>query len=467
MSYPLSRLFQEPVPEHRAVPLQQERVNTMYHWLLRITAVMAAVLLWSSWVKMRHGDSLIRSFTLSLNLLSAGMAILTLCVLAWRIWMAYRYRAYAPVSDDDLPPITVIIPAYNEGSQILTTIRSVMASHYPARKMRVICVDDGSTDDTYYWMVKAQKEYSNRLRVMRQPVNGGKRRALLAGFQHATGSVYVTIDSDSEVLPETLRHLVSPFVTDPRVGAVAGNVRVLNCHEGAIPSMMEVSFTMAFDFIRSGQSVYGGVYCTPGCLSAYRAQVVEEHLESWINQTFMGVPATIGEDRALTNCVLRSGYRVVYQKDAVVKTKMPISFSGLRRMLLRWARSNVRESLVMAAFIFHPFRRNDTGGGWIRFFGSLQLFRLSVGEVLKLGLVTQLLVDPLPAAKAMILGCLFASLLPALVYQIRYRSWFGWQWALPYSFFWLISLSWISTWGLLSASRSHWLTRGQCRGHGT
>ncbi len=439
---------------------RQKTVNSIYVWLLTITALLVAVFVWTSVVQATKNTSLIRAFDFSLNVLTIGMAAVGFGVLAWRIWMALRYRAFPLASDGDLPLVTIVVPAYNEGAQVLGTVRSIMASDYPSDKMRVICVDDGSTDDTYQWMVRARNEFPHRLRLVRQPSNRGKRQALLAGFRIAVGDVYVTIDSDSEILTGTLRSLVSPFTASPRVGAVAGNVRVLNRRDGAIPSMLDVSFTTAFDFIRSGQSVYGGVYCTPGALSAYRASLVHEHLRPWIDQTFMGVPATIGEDRALTNCILRSGFRVIYQRDAVVLTKIPATFRGLRKMLLRWARSNVRESVVMSAFMFRDFRPEDTGAGYIRFFGALQMLRLSVGEVLKAGLVLQLFMDPVESLRALLVGCLFASLLPAIVYQIRYRSWFGWRWALPYSFFWLACLSWISVWGLLSASRSQWLTRG-------
>jgi hyaluronan synthase len=459
-----------PPPRHRAPAdlgsgvqngalYRGKSVDAIYVWLLAVTALLVGVFVWTSVIQSARNTSLIREFVFSLNALTIGMAALGFGVLAWRIWMAVRYRAVPPASDADLPLVTVVIPAYNEGPQVLGTVRSVMASDYPDHKMRVICVDDGSTDDTYQWMVRARKEFPHRLRLIRQPKNRGKRQALLAGFHNAVGDVYVTIDSDSEILPGTLRSLVSPFVASPKVGAVAGNVRVLNRRDGAIPSMLDVSFTTAFDFVRSGQSVYGGVYCTPGALSAYRASLVHEHLRPWVDQTFMGVPATIGEDRALTNCILRSGYRVVYQRDAVVLTKIPATFRGLRRMLLRWARSNVRESLIMSAFMFRDFRPADTGAGYIRFFGALQILRLSMGEVLKAGLVLQLFMNPVESLRAVLFGCLFASLLPAIVYQIRYRNWFGWRWALPYSFFWLACLSWISVWGLLSASRSGWLTR--------
>jgi hyaluronan synthase len=446
-------------PRDEAVPVNQRTVNWLYVYVLVFTGLLTAALAWLTLVQTTHNTSLVRAAFLSFDLLNVGLGALTMSVLAWRIWMAVLYRSTPPVTDDFLPRITVVIPAYNEGCQILATVRSVMASTYPARKMKVICVDDGSTDDTYQWMLRARKEFPSRLFLLRQSRNRGKRKALLLGFRHADGKVYVTVDSDSEVLPETLRHLVSPFVHSPRVGAVAGNVRVLNRKEGAIPKMLDVSFTTAFDFLRSGQSVYGGVYCTPGALSAYRVSAIGVHLPDWISQTFMGRRATIGEDRALTNWILRGGYRVVYQREAVVLTKVPTRFASLRRMLLRWARSNVRESLVMAGFMFRRFRRGDKGTGWIRFFGVFQVVRLSIGEMFKLGLLVQLAVQPVVSVQPLLFGCLVATLLPALVYQLRYKSGRGWHWAFPYTLFWLVGLSWISAWGLFSASRSLWLTR--------
>jgi hyaluronan synthase len=227
---------------------------------------------------------------------------------------------------------------------------------------------------------------------------------------------------------------------------------------------MEVSFVSAFDFLRSGQSVYGGVFCTPGALSAYRAEVIIPHLSNWVNQTFMGSPAAIGEDRALTNLVLGCGFRVVYQRKAVVMTKIPITFKGLRRMMLRWARSNVRENLVMLSFIIGRFRHADSGSGWIRLFSATQLFRMTMGEASKFALAAQLYLAFVPTLIIMMAGCVISALLPALVYQRRYGGWFGWRWAIPYAFFWLFGLCWISLWGLVTAPRSGWLTRELAKG---
>ncbi|VBB09596.1 nucleotide-diphospho-sugar transferases [Lucifera butyrica] len=437
----------------------QSQSDYLYLWILSIDVIIAVAMLCSKTVdraveRILH-DSGAYGLAVGAVLIFSGVA-----VIAWRIWMACRYKVYAPVKDEDLPVVTVVIPAYNEGRQILHTVRSVMNSDYPSDKMRVICVDDGSLDDTWHWMCKAQGEYPSQLYTLRQTKNKGKRHALMAGFVHATDSaVYVTIDSDSEVVPHTLRHLVSPIVTDFRVGAVAGNVKILNLGDGAIPKMMDVFFTTSFDFIRAGQSVYGGVFCTPGALSAYRVSTVNPHLTAWADQTFMGIAATIGEDRAMTNIVLKNGFRVVYQRDAVVLTKVPVTLRGLQRMLLRWARSNVRESLVLATIVLQRFRHGDSGSGWIRMFSFMQLFQLTVGETLKLNVFIQLFSHPLFTFLMLTIGGLFSSIVPATIYYVRYNKLFGWRWAAPYSMLSLYVLSWISFWGLMSAARSGWLTR--------
>lgn len=388
-----------------------------------------------------------------------GLAPLAAVLLAWRVWMASRYRPVPPVANGRLPMATIVIPAYNEGRQVLDTIRSVMASDYPARKMQVVCVDDGSKDDTWHWMTKAAREFPGRVQLVRQPCNMGKRHALLAGFRLARGAVWVTLDSDSEVLADTLRHLVSPLVQSSEVGAVAGNVRVLNLNDGPIPRMLDVSFTMSFDFMRRAQSVYGGVQCTPGALSAYRAAVIMPRLRQWADQRFLGRPAKIGEDRAMSNIVLSRGYRVVYQKDAVVLTKIPDTYKRLSRMLLRWARSNVRERLVMAGFLYRRFRRGGGGAGWLRLAGTVDLVFLPLAEVLKCAFVLNVLLHPLVTVRVMVVGCAIAALLPAIIYQSRQKGLYAYKWALTYTLFWATSLFWISGWGLCSAGCSGWLTR--------
>src|SRR5690606_4516096 len=140
------------------------------------------------------------------------------------------------------------------------------------------------------------------------------------GFHLGTGEIFVTVDSDSVVKPDTLRALVSPFVANKHCGAVAGNIRVLNHKKGILPKMLNVSFVLSFEFVRSAQSRLNSVLCTPGALAAYRRSAVFEVLPQWIAQTLMVQPSDIGEDRAMTNMSLKPGHHVLFQRNAYCYT---------------------------------------------------------------------------------------------------------------------------------------------------
>ncbi|MCB2193027.1 MAG: glycosyltransferase family 2 protein [Deltaproteobacteria bacterium] len=391
--------------------------------------------------------------------LSLARFSLVIAILAtvWRVYLAATYRDLEPCSDQELPEVTVVVPAYNEGAQVRATLRSLAAGDYPSHKLHIVAVDDGSRDDTWDWMENAGQELGDQVELVRLPANQGKRHALYQGFVRARGSVLITVDSDSEVLPDTLRHLVTPLVRDPLCGAVAGNVRVLNRAQGIIPRMMEVSFVFSFDFIRASQSRINTVMTTPGALAAYREQVVRPHLEAWLKQHFCGRPANIGEDRALTNLVLKNGYHALFSRRAVVLTEVPRCYKGLCRMFLRWARSNLRETLVMTGFIFRRFRQTSALGARANLL--IHLFRMTAGEWLKLGALGIILLSPQVMAVNLVLGALIGGSLPALVYVLRHRN-ANFLWAFPYTLFWMVALSWISLWALLTPHKNGWLTRG-------
>ena len=381
---------------------------------------------------------------------------LHLSIFIWRIVLCLKYKQVNPCSDLDLPTCLVIVPAYNEGSQVFSTISSIVQSDYPAEKISVIGIDDGSQDDTWLWLKKAESEFPDRVKIFKQPKNKGKRHALYKGFSHGKCDVFVTIDSDSTVAPHTIRHLVSPIATNPHVGAVAGNVRILNGREGAIPKMLEVAFAYSFDFLRAGQSVINSVMCTPGALSAYRRSVVVNVLEEWVNQKFCGKAANIGEDRAMTNLILKNGYHVLYQREAVVYTTVPITVSKLWKMLLRWARSNVRESIVIARFAFSRFRTEGALG--LRINVIVGLINLTMGQMMRLSAVALLIMLPAMVAWKLAIGVALASCAPGVFYAIRYKSNHA-IWALPYSFFYMSCLSWTCLYALMSPHKTGWMTR--------
>ena len=384
------------------------------------------------------------------------MLAISLATLLWRLILVITYRPVKPCSDEELPMCTIVVPAYNEGSMVAQTLHSVAQSDYPAEKLQIIAVDDGSVDDTWLWIEKAAKEINGRIETIKLPQNCGKRRALFEGFIRGKGEVMVTIDSDSLIDPDTIRCIVSPFVHDSKIGAVAGCVRVLNQHKGIIPRMLEISFAYSFEFMRASQSAINSVFCTPGALSAYRKEPLMKVLNSWVNQTFLGQPAHIGEDRALTNAILKDGYHVTFQSNSIVYTNVPVQYENLCKMFLRWARSNVRETLVMSTFIFSNFRKTPALGARINFLVSA--IQMIVPQFLLIGLLCCLLWQPSVFLPNIIFSAGVCGCLPAAFYALRHcRT--DCLWSIAYTIFWVFFLSWISVYALFTVANGKWLTR--------
>ncbi|MFA5424789.1 MAG: glycosyltransferase [Phycisphaerae bacterium] len=384
------------------------------------------------------------------------LLLLNITVFIWRTVLAIMYRPTAAVDDELLPNCTVIVPAYNEGHQVFDTLASIVNSDYPVSKLQIIAIDDGSRDDTWQWIQQAAARFSNRIETISLAKNAGKRRALYEGFIRSTGDIFVTIDSDSIIETHTLRKLVSPFVNDHRTGAVAGNVRVLNTKQGFIPKMLDVSFAFSFDFVRAGQSMVDTVFCTPGALSAYKRKPVMKHLEQWLNQTFLGKPAKIGEDRAMTNLIIRDGWKVKFQSDAIVYTNVPCKYKNLCKMLLRWARSNVRETLIMSTFIFSRFRRTRATGARINFLTSC--VNLLVPRALFGALIATVSLEASDYLLQLLAGSSVWATVPAAFYVLK-RKTSDALYAFAYSVFWLFGLFWITPWAMLTPANGKWLTR--------
>lgn len=371
-------------------------------------------------------------------------------------FLYFRYKAIKSVSDEDLPTCTVIVPAYNEGKLVWQTLHSLVASDYPASKMQIISIDDGSKDDTWAWMQKAKQELGDRIEIYQQPKNQGKRHALYRGFNLGSGEVFVTVDSDSIVYTNTLRNLVSPFVTDQNCGAVGGNVRVLNTDEGIIPKMLNVSFVFSFEFIRSAQSVLKSVLCTPGALAGYRREAVFNCLEDWINQKFMGNPSDIGEDRAMTNMILKQGYYVLFQQNAQVLTNTPIHYKNLYKMFIRWERSNVRENIQMSKFAFTKFRKSSTLGPRILLLN--QWMKVLLAYPILFLMLFLVVTKPIIFLTSAVLSIFIFTSIQVFFYSKKYNVKDSF-WAYPYSLFYTFALFWITPYAIVTASKSGWLTR--------
>ena len=389
--------------------------------------------------------------------LAIGLLIFKAGFFVYTLVRYFRYKAIPSVTDAELPTVTVIVPAYNEGKQVWETLMSLANSEYPEAKLQLLAIDDGSKDDTWYWMQEAKKVLGNKVTIFQQPKNMGKRHALYRGFNLGTGDVFVTVDSDSIVKPNTLRNLVSPFVVDENCGAVAGNIRVLNNKKALLPKMLDVSFVLSFEFVRSAESSLNSVLCTPGALAAYRRSAVFACLPEWINQTFMGKPSDIGEDRAMTNMILKQGYKVLFQRNAYAYTNVPESYTGLYKMFIRWGRSNVRENIEMSKYVFTNFREGSKSG--IRLLFLSQSLKIIMSYPFILFMMFFIVTHPILFFSSTLFGILILSSFPVLFYAKRYNFSES-VWAYSYSILYTFALFWITPYAIATASKRGWLTRG-------
>jgi cellulose synthase/poly-beta-1,6-N-acetylglucosamine synthase-like glycosyltransferase len=227
----------------------------------------------------------------------------------------------AAASEPIAPPVSVVVPAFNEAVGIERSVTSLAASEYP--DFEVIVVDDGSTDGTGDLVEGLGLPHVS---VVRQP-NGGKPSALNAGVAAARHDVIVMVDADTVFEPETLTHLVQSL-RDPEVGAVSGNTKVGN-RRGLIGRWQHIEYVMGFNLDRR---LYDQLQCmptVPGAVGAFRRAALEG---------IGGVSgATLAEDTDMTIAIGRAGWRVVYAEDARAWTEAPATIPELWRQRFRWS----------------------------------------------------------------------------------------------------------------------------------
>jgi peptidoglycan-N-acetylglucosamine deacetylase len=224
---------------------------------------------------------------------------------------------------DYQPFVSVIVPAYNEEKVIAQTIDSLLGSTYP--KLEIIVVDDGSSDRTS--AVVAQR-FSNepRVRLFNIP-NCGKADALNYGLRYAQGEVIVGLDADTHFEKETIGMLARHFA-DPRVGAVAGNVKVGN-RNNLITRWQALEYITSQNLDRRAFAALNCITIVPGAVGACRRSLLDQ-CGGWVSDT-------LAEDQELTLQIRRLGYQIVYEEDAIAWTEAPETVRDLAKQRFRWS----------------------------------------------------------------------------------------------------------------------------------
>lgn len=256
------------------------------------------------------------------------------------------------------PNTMVVVPAHNESTVLGSTIEALVAQEYPAEALRVLVVDDASTDATAQVVGSAMSEHPGRVGLVRRHRGGeGKAAVLNAGLAKVLADDWaeavLIIDADVIFEPQTLRRMTR-HLADPQVGAVGGYVREGSRPGNSLSRFIGFEYVLAQALARRAANVLGVFACVPGGAQLHsRANL--EALGGRIDDT------TKAEDTVTTFLTQLGGRKVVFDAHAICWAEEPEYLEGLWKQRLRWARGNLQ---IVSKFRSLWFRRTTPIGRW-------------------------------------------------------------------------------------------------------
>jgi cellulose synthase/poly-beta-1,6-N-acetylglucosamine synthase-like glycosyltransferase len=253
------------------------------------------------------------------------------------------------------PSVAIVVPVYNEGAHVLKTADSFEALDYPRGKLKVVFIDDRSTDDTYDHLQTVTRTYP-WMTVIQNEKNVGKRIGIKNAVRKTHSDLILSVDSDVIVDRDALRQLVKHLYTAD-VDATGGCVYVSNADVNWLTRMQAVKYWIGYQFLKNVENAFSHIMCLSGCLTLYRRAAllaVEEDVE---RRTFLGDEVKYGEDRYLTRKLVERGYKTRLCFEAKCFTKAPPTIANYLSQQLRWRRSNIIDFITAVPNLarFHPF----------------------------------------------------------------------------------------------------------------
>jgi len=237
--------------------------------------------------------------------------------------IARRREKKPPAGTPPAQDVSVLIAAYNEHAVIARTVHAVLDSVPPP--LEVIVVDDGSTDGTEE-ALRAAVGSDRRVRIVRQ-TNQGKAAALNTALALASSEIVVCLDADTVFERETIARLTRHFV-DPRVAAVAGNVKVGN-RVNLLTYWQAIEYITSQNLDRRAFAFLNAVPVVPGACGAWRRDAM---------RAVGGLRSdTLAEDMDLTWRLRRADWRIANEPSALAFTEAPQTLDALLRQRYRWA----------------------------------------------------------------------------------------------------------------------------------
>ena len=297
---------------------------------LLISAALVVVVVGLTLLLFRFPEKLGPVFIALLVITLASFLVLLILRHFMLIWFSYLHqRELASLPHDHpetYPFVSIIVPAYNEAEVIQASLASLLELRYPYYE--IIAVDDGSSDSTYEKMREFEgNHYGVRVAVFRKE-NSGKADTLNYGIRRSRAPIVVCMDSDSRLTPDALRYAVSQF-RDPTVGAVAGNVKVINRHN-IWTKLQALEYVEGLNMVRKAQAFFRSVNVIPGPIGIFRRTAIEA-TGGYDSDTF-------AEDFDMTVKILADGWKINYEPKAVAFTEAPEELLDIIKQRYRWSR---------------------------------------------------------------------------------------------------------------------------------
>ncbi len=228
------------------------------------------------------------------------------------------------------PSVSRLIPAYNEEKIIIKTFKSVFNLDYPKDKLKIIVINDSSTDNTR----KVAEKFRGVLVVDNKHKGVGKASALNHGMKFVNTELFAVLDADSEVSKDSLKKLVIKF-NDKETAASISTIKIKNL-KSTITQIQRLEYILA-NFIRNLMSKIDTLHITPGVLSVYRTNIIKK-LGNFDENN-------ITEDLEIAMRLKYYNYKVKMNDEAITYTNVPTTFKSLWNQRVRWFRGFIQNNL--------------------------------------------------------------------------------------------------------------------------
>jgi cellulose synthase/poly-beta-1,6-N-acetylglucosamine synthase-like glycosyltransferase len=280
----------------------------------------------------------------------------TYAIYAALIWCAARlfgkHSEPGTIADEQLPPITLLIAAYNEADVIAERVRNALAMEYPAGKVQIVVASDGSSDAT----ANVVRTFADRsVQLFNYTQRRGKASVLNSAMAEIESEIVLLSDANTDIAPDAARNLVRWF-SDPKIGAVCGRLVLVDSETGRNADGLYWRYET---FLKKAEAKLGALLGSNGAIYAIR------------RDRYVPIPAnTIVDDFVIPLLAkLNSGCRIVYDCDAVAseetapdvkaefRRRARIGAGGFQAIALLWRLMSPRWGWLAFAFVSHKVLR--------------------------------------------------------------------------------------------------------------